>query len=89
MQSIERLNEALRETAEAAMKVAQAFVDCFCEIAADFLRETIVVLTAYNVAAKERSEWVHMATYSKKKRIRKKYHDRIMRNYGRADHDNK
>ena len=85
MKSIERLSEALCEVGVALMKVANSLADCIVEIAANFPREIIDVLAAYNVAAKEHSEWVHMATYSKKKRIRKKYHDRIMRQYWRTD----
>ncbi len=42
------------------------------------------VIVAYTVAAKEYPEWVHRAIYSKKKRTRKKYHDKIMRAYGRC-----
>ena len=37
---------------------------------------------AYRQARQEHPEWVHRAQYSKRKRIRKKYHDRIMREYG-------
>lgn len=36
----------------------------------------------YVRAEPEHPEWVHMALHHKKKRIRKKYHDRIMRTYG-------
>ena len=37
---------------------------------------------AYRQARQEHPEWVHRVQYSKRKRIRKKYHDRIMRKYG-------
>lgn len=37
---------------------------------------------AYRQARQEHPDWVHIAQYSKRKRIRKKYHDRIMREYG-------
>lgn len=37
---------------------------------------------AYRQARQEHPEWVHKVQYCKKKRIRKKYHDRIMREYG-------
>jgi len=36
----------------------------------------------YARAEMEHPQWVHYAVNSKKKRIRKKYHDRIMRTYG-------
>jgi len=39
----------------------------------------------YVKADAEHPEWVHRAIYSKKKRIRKKYHDRIMRTYGQGE----
>lgn len=37
---------------------------------------------AYRQARQEHPEWVHKVQYCKKKRIRKKYHDKIMREYG-------
>lgn len=44
--------------------------------------EYISKYAPYVRAGQEHPEWVHMALYHKKKRIRKKYHDRIMRTYG-------
>ena len=55
---------------------------------ADYIRsmvnECVAMVAAYNRAKKEHPEWVHKANYSKKKRTRKKYHDRIMQQYWRA-----
>lgn len=49
------------------------------------LAEVTAYNAAYNAAAAERPDWVHRANHAKKKRIRKKYHDRIMREYGGLD----
>lgn len=65
--------------------------DAFAEIAKNFyptVKELGYVLTAYAEAKEEHPRWVHMANYSKKKRIRKKYHDRIMRTYGKREAEN-
>ena len=42
----------------------------------------VLIPAIYKVAEKEHADWVHRANFSKKKRIRKKYHDRIIRKYG-------
>lgn len=97
MQSDERLSKALRDAAVAIGECAAILYKCFSEVVESFASSNIVKLVAalareideeqaaYTLAAKEHSEWVHRATYCKKKRIRKKYHDRIMRQYGRTD----
>lgn len=97
MQSNERLNKALRDAVVAIGEFAATLSKCICEIVASLASSNIVKLVAelareiddeqaaYTLAAKEHSDWVHRAKYSKKKRIRKKYHDRIMRQYGRTD----
>ena len=46
------------------------------------LVESPAKVTAYVKAKEEHPEWLHKAVFAKKKRIRKKYHDRIMREYG-------
>lgn len=43
------------------------------------------IVSAYTKAKKEHPDWVHKAKFSKKKRIRKKYIDRIMRQCWRAE----
>lgn len=48
------------------------------------LLPTAKIIAAYEAAKKEHPEWIHRAAHSKKKRIRKKYHDRIMQEYGRC-----
>jgi hypothetical protein len=96
LQSNEQLNKALRDAAVAIGECAATLSKCICEIVASLAssntdalvaalsREIADEKAAYTLAAKEHSEWVHRATYCKKKRIRKKYHDRIMRQYGRG-----
>lgn len=49
-----------------------------------YLERLVSEVAAYNAAAAEHPDWLHRANHAKKKRIRKKYHDRIMREYGRA-----
>ena len=46
------------------------------------------IVSAYIQAKKEHPDWVHKAEFSKKKRIRKKYQDRIMRQCWRAEDGN-
>lgn len=75
LDAIARLGEALVNWVSAAVKtMAEA-------LGAD----SIVMAAAYAQAKKKHPEWVHRAEYSKKKRIRKKYHDRIMKAYWRME----
>lgn len=82
MQGFERLGEAFSKMALAVGECVAAFAECISEITASLSQgEFALMLAAYNAAEKERREWIHRAKYSKKKRIRKKYHDKIMRAY--------
>lgn len=85
MMEWERVTEAMQNFVNACGEFASAFVDWVTAAVKTFVEtldiETIVKAAAYTKAAKEHPEWVHKAIYSKKKRIRKKYHDRIMRQY--------
>jgi hypothetical protein len=86
MLEIERLGEAFANLATAAGEVALALGEtAVALISALPVDEIAEQLAAYQEAGNEHPEWVHMANYSKKKRIRKKYHDRIMRQYRRAE----
>lgn len=90
MLEIERLHEAIARLADAASEFAIALGQAAVEMLSPVLNDNtfgkiMEHYAAYTAAANERPEWVHRATYSKKKRIRKKYHDRIMRQYGRAE----
>ena len=71
--------------AAAAREVACAVADAVSNLARSLSGyidiAAIAKSAAYTEIKKEHPEWVHRATYSKKKRIRKKYHDRIMRQY--------
>ena len=83
MTEVERAQEALCELAAAFTKAAAAIADMFREIVkGSFKTGDPVELVAYAMASQERPEWVHKVNYSKKKRTRKKYHDRIVRTYG-------
>lgn len=85
MQELERLHKA-------SVQLGSAFGEFFSAVA-DYLGKTLKNISptlkeigsvgaAYNTARAEHPEWVHRANYSKKRRIQKKYHDRIMREYG-------
>ncbi len=88
MQSSEKLGEAFSKAAAAFAECAHAVVEYICEMEGAWAQilagVDIAQIVAYQAAEQDHSEWVHRATYSKKKRIRKKYHDKIMRMYGRA-----
>lgn len=87
MTELERVTDAVAKLAEACNEATKAVGDWVCSVIKAFCEsldfESIMQASAYIQAQKEHPEWVHRATYSKKKRIRKKYHDRIMRQYGR------
>ena len=74
---MENLPESVNTFAELAAKCGRILKGIF-DMISDFARAN----NPYFVANMEHPEWVHRAIYSKKKRIRKKYHDRIMRTYG-------
>ena len=80
MHEFERLGKAFANLATAAGECVLALGEVVVTLAAAY-----PTVAAYQEAGKEHPEWVHMAKYSKKKRIRKKYHDRIMRQYRRAE----
>lgn len=64
----------LAECAAECARIITNLVNSVAEAVRDYM--------PYVRAELEHPEWVHMALYHKKKRIRKKYHDRIMRTYG-------
>lgn len=80
-ESLENVSDALCRFGEALVNWASAAVKTLCET---LDVDSIVKAAAYTIAKKEHPEWVHKANYSKKKRTRKKYHDRIMRQYWRT-----
>ena len=60
---------------------AAAMVDACTSVVSGYA-EMFACLNAYARAEKVKPQWVHFAKYHKKKRIRKKYHNRIMREFG-------
>lgn len=80
-ESCKNASDALCRFGEALVNFASAAVKTFVE---SIGTENIIKAAAYIEAQKEHPEWVHKANYSKKKRTRKKYHDRIMRQYWRT-----
>jgi hypothetical protein len=84
MTEMERTQEVICELAAAVSKAVVEIADMFRTIVKRLSEScNIVFLEAYVIASQERPAWVHKANYSKKKRTRKKYHDRIVRTYGR------
>ena len=72
---MEKLNEAFRNFGEAAGKVIKALMEILPSIF-----DTEIIL-AYHWAKEAHPEWVVILNRTKKKRIRKKYQDRILREY--------
>ena len=84
MTEMERAQESIYELAAVVTKAVAEIADIFITMVKRLSETTdIVFLSAYVTASQERPDWVHKANYSKKKRTRKKYHDRIVRTYGR------
>lgn len=83
-EAISAFHKAFSDMFDAAMRLVEAFAEAISGCLPNLSTLTTVALIgdAYSKAKIEHPEWVHRANYSKKKRIRKKYHDRIMRKYG-------
>ena len=81
-ESCKNASDALDQFCEALVNLASAAVKASVE---SIGTENIIKAAAYTKAKKEHPEWVHKAIHCKKKRIRKKYHDRIMRQYWRIN----
>ena len=76
---MEKLTEAFRDFADATAKVMKALAEVLSSICdTEFLR-------AYRWAEKAHPEWVAILNRTKKKRIRKKYQDRILREYKKKE----
>lgn len=76
----ERLFAAIGEMAAAAGEAIRAMADIVQTAFSPFARYVPMVL-AMEWAKTHRPKWYHMAMRCKKKRIRKKYTDRIMRDW--------
>ena len=89
MEEFERVTESLKNVSDALCRFGEAFVNWASAAVKTFVEtldvDSIVKAAAYTKAKKEHPEWVHKAIRCKKKRIRKKYHDRIMRQYWRFE----
>lgn len=85
--AIDNFKSASSDFVDAVMRMAaamfKAIADCFADLGISVLADCVPMIEPYQKAMAEHPEWVHRANYSKKKRIRKKYHDRIMREYGK------
>lgn len=84
-QAFEKMGVAVKAACDAIIATGEAIGATLQQIIdAGYLQNMVAQIGAYNAAAAEHPDWAHRAKYAKKKRIRKKYHDRIMREYGRA-----
>ncbi len=84
-QDCEKIGVAVKAIADAFIATGEALVKTLQQINAEgYLENMVSQVAAYNAAAAAHPDWVHRANHAKKKRIRKKYHDRIMREYWRA-----
>lgn len=77
----ERAGAAITKMAEAIGEFAAAMDDA-CASVFSGVAKMLACQNAYARAEKVNPKWVHFAKYHKKKRIRKKYHNRIMREFG-------
>ena len=84
------LQKALDALVAAAAQFCTAFVDAVTKAFSSIdLSDLTKRLTCYkqacDLAAESNPKWVWLAKHHKKRRIRKKYHDKIMRTYGGAN----
>lgn len=82
MTPLQRMKNAFNKTLEGAAEFVSAMCDFIAEASNDFSLNSWEYL-AYAQAAQSAPGLVHRAIYSKKARVRKKCHNRIMREYGR------
>lgn len=89
MNEWERITECFAKLSENWKTVTRDIIDLSCNAIRIFIDSLDIAIlktaAAYIEAKREHPEWVHKANYSKKKRTRKKYHDKIMRQYWRAE----
>ena len=87
------LQKAIDTMVDAIINFATGFLDGLKQVISSIgfsgLADLSKLLTSYNraydLAAESNPKWVRMAKHHKKWRIRKKYHDKIMRTYGGAN----
>ena len=84
------LQKALNDLADAAVNFVTVFWDSLKQVInsidfsglSDLSKRLTCYKQAYDLAAESNPKWVWIAEHHKKWRIRKKYHDKIMRTYG-------
>lgn len=80
-QAFEAMGVALGEAAKALGKVVLAAADMAAALLHGPLRDADAWYKALNWAKRQYPEWVAIMNRTKKRRVRKKYHDRILRAY--------
>lgn len=87
--AIDKCMEAFTTFGESIPKLADGIAELMTALIENMSKnmvfgEIINTYNTYQIAAANHPEWVHRANYSKKRRVRKKYHDRIIRQYSSA-----
>lgn len=80
-QAFEAMGVALGKAAKALGKVVMAASDLAVTFLHSPLRDAYTWYVALNWAKRQYPEWVAIMNRTKKRRVRKKYHDRILRAY--------
>ena len=80
-QAFEAFGVALGETAKVLGKVALAASDMAAALLHCLPRDALTWYVALTWAKRQYPEWVAIMNRTKKRRVRKKYHDRILRAY--------
>lgn len=80
-QAIDALVVAIGEAAKVLGGVVRAAADAFAAQYVSPMRDADTWYEALNWAKRQYPEWVAIMNRTKKRRVRKKYHDRILRAY--------
>lgn len=78
---IAELQEGFQAVADGAVKMAKAIVDAVCET---FKHLDLKWCLAVMHASRHHPEWLTVYERTKKRRTKKKYRDRILRDYERS-----
>lgn len=80
-QAFEAMGVALGEAAKVLGEAARAAADAFAALYVSPMRDALTWCVALTWAKRQYPEWVAIMNRTKKRRVRKKYHDRILRAY--------
>lgn len=80
-QAFEAFGVTIGEAVKALGKMVQAAVDAFAALYVSPMRDALTWYVALNWAKRQYPEWVAIMNRTKKRRVRKKYKNRILRAY--------